>query len=61
MIGRVEHELHGRRRGRNFWLGGILLTFVLLVFSVTLVKLKSGQSMEAFDHAPRKSLTDRAK
>jgi hypothetical protein len=61
MTFRAEHELHTRRRGRNFWLGGILLVFVALVFSVTLVKLKSGQQMEAFDHTIRQGLVDRAK
>lgn len=39
MIGRKEHELHHRRRGRNFALLAILLAFVLLLFGVTIVKL----------------------
>ena len=57
MIGKVEHELHTRRRGRNLWLGGLLLAFVILMFAVTVVKLKSGQVIEGFDHVPRPSLT----
>ncbi|MFQ5624670.1 MAG: hypothetical protein ACE5FS_14895 [Paracoccaceae bacterium] len=50
MIGRQEHELHARRRGRNFWLGGVLLAFVVLIFAVTIVKLTSGGSIKGFDH-----------
>ena len=45
MIPREEHELHRRRRGRNFALGGTLLAFVLLVFAVTVAKLAEGQFM----------------
>lgn len=34
-----EHELHQRRRGRNWGVLGVLLAFVALLFAVTLVKL----------------------
>lgn len=51
-----EHELHGRRRGRNFGLAGVLLAFVLIVFGITIAKLSSGQMIEAFDHSVRPSL-----
>ena len=37
MIPDREHELHRRRRGRNFALGGALGVFVLLVFAVIVV------------------------
>ncbi|MGR3780493.1 MAG: hypothetical protein ACU0DT_04405 [Albimonas sp.] len=43
MIPKEEHELHRRRKGRNFALGGVLLAFVLLVFAVTIAKLAGGQ------------------
>lgn len=36
---RVEHELHQRRRARNYAVGGVLLAMVLLIFAVTIVKL----------------------
>ena len=36
---RVEHELHGRRRGRNIGLGLLLAGFVGLVFGLTVVKV----------------------
>jgi len=56
-LGRDEHELHGRRKKSNLWIGGILGGFVLLVFSVTVVKLSTGQMIEGFDHAVRPSIT----
>ena len=34
-----EHELHGRRRGRNLGVIGVLAALVLLIFAVTIVKL----------------------
>ena len=39
MIGREEHELHRRRRGRNFALLAVLLGFVGLLFGVTIAKM----------------------
>ncbi len=38
----AEHELHQRRRGRNYLVGGLLLLFAALIFAVTIVKLKTG-------------------
>ncbi len=34
-----EHELHKRRKGRNYALLAVLAGFVLLIFAVTIVKL----------------------
>ena len=48
MIVKDEHELHKRRRGRNFALGGVLAAFVLIVFAVTVVKLASGHVIQGF-------------
>lgn len=39
MIGREEHDLHKRRRGRNFALLAVLLAFVGLLFTVTIAKM----------------------
>ncbi len=36
---RREHELHLRRRGRNWGVFGALMALVLLLFAVTIVKL----------------------
>ena len=56
-IGKQEHELHGRRKNRNLWVGGMLAGFVTLVFVVTVVKLSTGQTFEAYDHVVRPSIT----
>lgn len=50
-----DHELHGRRFGRNLGLGLVLVAFVALVFGLTIVKVQNGAKMEAFDHQPRVS------
>ncbi len=39
MIGREEHDLHRRRRGRNIALGAVLICFVALMFGVTIAKM----------------------
>lgn len=54
-----EHELHGRRRSRNVGLGLVLVGFVALVFALTVVKVRQGDSLEAFDHQPRVSILPR--
>ena len=45
-----EHDLHQRRRRRNALLGATLLGFVVLVFAITMVKLKEGGSLASLDH-----------
>lgn len=56
----TEHELHRRRRSRNVGLGLVLATFVALVFGLTVVKIRQGDMMEAYDHQPRVSELPRA-
>ena len=53
---RVEHEIHARRRGRNFGLLGVLLAFIVIVFGVTVVKVRTGGLAEGFDHVARPAL-----
>lgn len=53
---RPEHELHRRRRSRNVGLGLVLAAFVALVFALTVVKVRQGDLMEAYDHQPRVSI-----
>ncbi|MDR0808365.1 MAG: hypothetical protein LBE86_04445 [Gemmobacter sp.] len=53
---RIEHELHRRRFGRNLGLGLALAVFVALVFGLTVVKVKRGDPMQAFDHVARPEL-----
>ncbi len=59
MVIRVEHELHGRRRGRNLGLLAVLAGLVVIVFGLTVVKVQSLHDIrqfESFDHAPRPQL-----
>lgn len=52
----VEHELHERRKGRNYGVGLILGGFILLVFGLTVVKvleLGNASQFEKFDHVAR--------
>ena len=53
---RVEHEIHRRRWSRNLGLGLVLAAFVALVFGLTVVKVRQGDMMQAFDHQPRASV-----
>lgn len=39
---KVTHELHQRRLGRNVGLGLVLAAFVVIVFGLTVVKVKRG-------------------
>lgn len=53
---RVEHELHERRKGRNYGLGLILAGFIAIIFGLTVVKvLQLGDTaqFEKFDHVAR--------
>ena len=45
---RPDHDLHKRRLGRNLGLGGALLAFVLLVFGMTIEKVRNGAPATAF-------------
>lgn len=47
---RPEHELHKRRFSRNLGVGLTLGAFVLLVFALTVVKVKRGDPMQGYDH-----------
>lgn len=50
MAFRPDHELHKRRFSRNLGVGLTLGAFVLLVFALTVVKVKRGDPMEGYDH-----------
>lgn len=52
----TEHELHRRRRSRNVGLGLVLAAFVALIFALTVVKVRQGDLLEAYDHQPRTSI-----
>lgn len=50
MTFRPEHDLHKRRFSRNLGLGLTLAAFVVLVFALTVVKVKRGDPMQGYDH-----------
>jgi hypothetical protein len=52
------HEIHQRRFGRNVGVALCLIGFMAIVFGLTIAKVWSGASMEAFDHAVRTSITE---
>lgn len=55
----VEHELHERRKGRNYGVGLILGGLIAIVFGLTVVKviqLGDAQKFERFDHVARPAL-----
>ncbi|WP_108816418.1 hypothetical protein [Loktanella sp. Alg231-35] len=52
----VEHELHTRRKGRNVGVGLLLISFIAIVFGLTVVKvlqLGDADKFEKFDHVAR--------
>lgn len=56
---KVEHELHARRKNRNFGVLGLLIVFVAIVFGLTVVKvlqLGDAKKFERFDHVTRPAL-----
>lgn len=52
----VTHELHKRRFSRNLGLGLVLAGMVVLVFALTVVKVKRGDDMQGYDHTLRPEL-----
>lgn len=56
MAPRVEHELHKRRLGRNVGVGGALLAFVAIVFTLTLAKVQRGEPVQGYDHTTSRTL-----
>lgn len=58
---KVEHELHERRKGRNYGVGLLLAGFIAIVFGLTVVKvlqLGDAGKFERFDHVARPQLTE---
>ena len=55
----VEHEVHQRRKGRNFGVGILLASFIGLIFALTVVKviqLGDARQFENFDHVARPAI-----
>ena len=53
---KAEHELHSRRFSRNLGVGLTLPGFVVLVFALSVVKIKTFGPVEGYDYQPRPSL-----
>ena len=56
MVMKVEHEVHTRRKNRNYGVLMLLLAFIAIVFGLTVVKvLQLGdlREFETFDHVAR--------
>ncbi len=56
---KVEHEIHQRRKGRNFGVGLLLASFIGLIFALTVVKvlqLGDARQFENFDHVARPAI-----
>jgi hypothetical protein len=53
---KVEHELHERRKGRNYGVGLLLAGLIAIVFGLTVVKvlqLGDARKFESYDHVQR--------
>ena len=53
---KVEHEVHERRKGRNYGVGLLLIGFIGIIFGLTVVKvtqLGNASQFERFDHVAR--------
>jgi succinate dehydrogenase hydrophobic anchor subunit len=53
---KATHEIHDRRLSRNLGVALVLLAFVAVVFGLTMAKIQTGASMQAFDHSVRPAL-----
>jgi hypothetical protein len=55
---RATHEIHHRRLSRNVGVALTLVAFAAVVFGLTVAKIQSGASMQAFDHSVRPELVE---
>lgn len=53
---KAEHEIHQRRFSRNLGVGLVLAGFVVLMFGLSVVKLRSLGAVQGFDHVVRPEL-----
>lgn len=51
-----DHELHGRRFGRNVGVAVCLAVFIGIVFALSVVKITADVPTERFDHVARPAL-----
>jgi len=55
---KATHELHQRRLSRNLGVALALIGFAAVVFGLTVAKIQTGASMQAFDHSVRPELVE---
>jgi hypothetical protein len=55
-----NHEIHTRRFSRNLGVGAALVTFVALVFGLTIAKVTRDGPVQGFDHQIRPELVKEA-
>ena len=55
---RREHEIHGRRKGRNVGVGLMLGAFVVLVMALTFTKITQTDFSKANINAPAHGASD---
>ncbi len=53
-----QHWIYNSKTKNNIWIGSIMGFCVILIFSVTLVKLASGGKVIGFDHSLRPELVE---
>jgi hypothetical protein len=57
---RPDHELHGRRLGRNVGVGLTLVAFVAIMFGLTVAKVTRDGPIEGYDHVVQPHLAQEA-
>jgi hypothetical protein len=57
---KATHDLHQRRLSRNLGVALALLGFAAVVFGLTVAKIQTGASMQAFDHSVRPELVEKS-
>jgi len=57
---RVEHDLHRRRQSRNFGIALVLVGFIVVVFGLTVVKVRTLGAVQGFDHVVRPELMEQS-
>jgi len=58
---KAEHEIHQRRLSRNVGVGLVLVGFVVLMFGLSVVKIRSLGAVQGFDHVVRPEMIEDTK
>ena len=55
----MENKINNNKISRNVKIGFMLLAAVVLIFSITIVKLKQGSLLQGYDHVLRQNLVEK--